>query len=379
MNPVTINYPAGTKTFSAYCFSGAGNNLATVQFNPNPAVTGQNLTYQPSATSNSGSGAVCNNVPVKSGIATCAQIVFQPNLAPAVGDGNSLTVWGGTVNLNPATFTATLNTSQGNVFNLVVGVQIVISSPKYGCPSSIVLVNTVGGNQSVWNYVQGSTSTYYTAQTALTGLAYNSTPNRWRGTVSISGNILTVNSNVFGTLGVGYYIISSTYAVITSAQLSATTFTVKGCSSAFTTSATTAYGYVMNTGMDAVLAVYSANTTPTPVAVIRGSNAPTSSNPTTGGSITSYGSGLSVTSYASTQAQTTTTYNGIYPNVGGPITQIAIQNSGAVQLGSLPNASIITNCANSNQKITTFSAGQQPVITQTLGGLGGFGCIFSSV
>jgi hypothetical protein len=378
MNPITINYPAGTKSFSAYCFSGAGNNLATVQFTPNPAVTGQNLTYQPSATSNSGSGAVCNNVPVKSGISNAAQIVFQPNLTPARGDVNSSVIWGGGVNLNPATFVATLNTTQGNASNIIAGTQLVISAPKYGCPSSVVLTNNVGGNNSVWNYIQGSASSYYVAQSGLTGFVYNSVPNRWRGNLSISGNVLTVSSNAFGTLGVGWYVIGAGFAVITSSQTNSTTFVVKGCSSGFVQTTTVGYGFAMNNGMDAVLAVYSANVTPTAVAIVRGSNAPTSASPTAGGSITSYGSGLSVTSYASTSAVTSTTSSGIYPTIATN-TQLAVQNSGAVQLGALPNASIITNCANSNQKITTFPAGGQPTIAQTLGGLGGFGVIFSSV
>lgn len=132
----------------------------------------------------------------------------------------------------------------------------------------------------------------------------------------------------------------------------------------------------MMTGMDATLAVYSSNVTPTPAVFLSGSGTALLSSPFFTPTITSLTAGLSLTQYAATQAVTTTTYTGTYP-VLPTITQNAIQNSGAVQNGALPNSSIITNCANSNKKITTFPAGGQPTITQTLGGLGGFGVILS--
>jgi len=380
MNPITITYPAGTKSFTAYAFSGGGNYTTPVQFTPNPAVTGQNLTYQPSVTSSSGCGAQTAYLPVKSGTSNCAQIVFQPNLTPTSNDPNSGAIWAGTVSLNFSTLTATLvSTGSSNPANLIEGGQIVFStttSSRYGCPSAIVLVNNVGGNNSIWNFVIGSTSSYYVTQTNITGVAYNSTPNRCKVIVSIANNILTVNSTLQGTLQVGYYLISTSFAVVIASQTNATTFVVKGCSTFFSVTSTTAYGFTMATGMDATLAVYSSNTTPTPAAFLSGSSTALQSSPFFTPTVTSLTAGLSLTQYAATQAITTTTYNGTYP-VLPTITQNAIQNSGAVQNGALPNSSIITNCANSNKKITTFPAGGQPTVTQTLGGLGGFGVILS--
>jgi hypothetical protein len=378
MNPIVITYPTGTKSFSAYGFSGGGNNATPVIFTPNPAVTGQQLTYAPSATSNSGSGALVSSLPVKTGTTNCCQAVLQPNLTPSNGDPNSASVWMGFVSLNPATVTATLVSSSGsNPANIVSGCQLVISNPSVGCPSSIVLTATVGGNNLIWNYVQGSTSSYYVNVTNLAATVYNSTPNRWRGQVNISGNTLTTVANFFGTLKVGYYVLGTSFAVFVSAQTNSTTFTVKGCYSGFTTSASLSYGYASANGVDCALAVYSSNTTPTSIAYIKGSNAPLNVNPTFGGSITSTNA-YPLTQYGSSTAVTQGTNTGIYPTLA-TITQVKVQNSGAVQIGSLAGSSVITNCASSNQKITTFPAGGQPTVTETLGGLGGFGCIFSSV
>jgi hypothetical protein len=284
--------------------------------------------------------------------------------------------------LSASTQVATLTPASGNAANIVEGMGMTFTARtlRYGCPSAIVLTTRVtAGNNLVWNYVQGSQSSYYIDKTGLQSLqavVYNNT-NRVKVTVTIGGNILTVNSTQQGTLQVGYYLIAQTFAVFVSSQLNATQYVVKGCSAGFTIISGVAYGFPSSNGMDATLAVYSSNTTPTPVAFLAGSNASLTATSVTGGLIQSLGS-LPLTQYFSTPAATQVAISGVYPALP-TITQLAIQNSGAVQIGTFPNSSAITNCANSNQKITTFSAGQQPLVTQTLGGLGGFGIIFSSV
>jgi len=383
MNPITLTYPAGTKSFTAYAFSGGGNGTAPVTNSPSPISDGQTLTYNASVTSNSGVGVATGTLPVAVGTSNCCQVVFQPNLLPTVGNAPaSSVVFAGLASLNASTQVATLIPASGNATNIVEGMGMTFTARtlRYGCPSAIVLTTRVtAGNNLVWNYVQGSQSSYYIDKTGLEQLqavVYNNT-NRVKVTVTIGGNILTVNSTQQGTLQVGYYLIAQTFAVFVSSQLNATQYVVKGCSAGFTIISGVAYGFPSSNGMDATLAVYSSNTTPTPVAFLAGSNASLTATSVTGGLIQSLGS-LPLTQYFSTPAATQVAISGVYPALP-TITQLAIQNSGAVQIGTFPNSSAITNCANSNQKITTFSAGQQPLVTQTLGGLGGFGIIFSSV
>jgi hypothetical protein len=380
MNPITLTYPAGTKSFTAYAFSGAGNGTAPVTNTPSPISNGQTLTYTASVTSNSGVGVATGTLPVAVGTSNCCQVVFQPNLLPTINDNTANTfIFACLATLNASTQVATFIPGSGNAANIVEGMAMTFTSraSRYGCPSAIVLTTRVtAGNDLVWNYVQGSQSSYYVNKTGLSGDVETNT-NRVKVTVTIAGNILTVNSTQQGTLQVGYYLIAKTFAVFVSSQLTATTFVVKGCSAGFTISSGVAYGFPSSNGMDATLAVYSSNTTPTPIAFLQGSNASLTFSSVTGGLIQSLGS-LPLTQYFSTAAATQGAISGVYPAIP-TITQLAISNSGAVQLGSLPNASIIQTCANSNQKITTFTSGQQPLVTQTLGGLGGFGVIFSSV
>ena len=378
MNPITITYPAGTKSFTAYAFSGGGNGTAPVTNSPSPISNGQTLTYNASVTSNSGVGVATGTLPVAVGTSNCAQVVFQPNLLPSVNDPTVNTViFSGLASLNASTQVATFTAGSGNSANIVEGMAMTFTAraSRYGCPSAIVLTTNVGGNNLVWNYVQGSQSSYYIDKTGIQGVVYSNT--RCKVIVNIANNILTVSSTIQGTLQVGYYLIAKTFAVFVASQTNATTFVVKGCSAGFSITGTTAYGFPSSNGMDSTLAVYSSNTTPTPIAFLAGSNASLTFASVTGGIIQSLGS-LPLTQYSSTASATQGTISGVYPAIP-TITQLALQNSGAVQLGSLPNASIITNCANSNQKITTFTSGQQPLVTQILGGLGGFGCIFSSV
>jgi hypothetical protein len=380
MNPITLTYPAGTKSFTAYAFSGSGNGTAPVTNSPSPISDGQTLTYNASVTSNSGVGVATGTLPVAVGTSNCCQVVFQPNLLPTVGNAPaSSVVFSGLASLTASTQVATFIAGSGNAANIVEGMAMTFTARtlRYGCPSAIVLTTRVtAGNNLVWNYVQGSQSSYYIDKTGLQAVVYNNT-NRVKVTVTIVGNILTVNSTQQGTLQVGYYLIAKTFAVFVASQTNATTFVVKGCSAGFTISSGVAYGFPSSNGMDATLAVYSSNTTPTPIAFLAGSNASLTTSSVTGGLIQSLSS-LPLTQYFSTPAATQGSISGVYPAIP-TITQLALQNSGAVQLGSYPNSSIITNCANSNQKITTFTSGQQPLVTETLGGLGGFGVIFSSV
>jgi hypothetical protein len=213
--------------------------------------------------------------------------VFQPS----VYNPNFAEAWTGVVDINFGTKNVTVRTLTGDVNTLVVGSAIIVRTPAFNTPSTLVILSVVAAG-SVYSFSCGAAlpSTYYsTTKTNVPAYVQPYGSVKFAGTASIVNSQLVVSATTRGAIETQTFVVFLTVSGVTvqiNALVGSNTYSLYGLPPNTNLIGQQCYGYLSFNGPDALVLVNGAQ-----AAVIRGGvcNFPyTNTTGTSGSQITLY-------------------------------------------------------------------------------------------
>ena len=363
-NPITVQ-GTGYTSFNAQVFSGGANITAILTTGSGSA--GQPFSVTQAGSGPSGAGVGFGNVPYSSSATSAITAVFQPN----VFNPNFAEAWTGTVDINFGTKNVTVKTLTGDVNTLVVGSAIIIRTPAFNTPNTLVILSVVTSG-CVYSFSCGAAlpSTYYsTTKTNVPAYVQPYGSVKFAGTCSIVNSQLVVSATTRGAIEpqtFTLFLCVSGVTVQVNALVGPNTYSLYGIPPNTNLIGQQCYGYLTFNGPDALVLVNNSQ-----AAVIRGGvcNFPyTNTTGTSGSQITLYNKLGVVNQYPSATgsnglAQTTNNY---------PVGLVAYSNPTILNYYAsiLGKTSDVQNCANTGT--STFTPTVPYVLpTTTSASLGG--------